>query len=103
MICRHSHASLRNDGTLNGPTRRLRMVLDAAKPQAILDGVANDVPHEVAQLLQAAIDADGNYLSASTHGVRGRQLDSLAPPLRELLERKTPASCRIPREKLWLS
>jgi hypothetical protein len=82
---------------------QLRIVLDAAKPQVILDGVSYNISYPVAEFLQACIDADGTPVSMTKYGVRTRDVKALAEPLRNLIVKKSGSGSCIPRENLRFS
>ena len=84
------------------PVCRLR-IEKSAKPRAIFDGVSYAVPHEVAELLQSAIEANGTSVSMTAHGVRTRQIEDLPSVLMNLLERAGGKGSWIPPDRLWLS
>ena len=84
------------------PLCRLR-IENSADPHIFLDGRGHPVSGNVAELFQAAVDANGSPVSMSKFGVRSRDIDSLHPSLREVIKRETGKGCWVPREKLWLS
>jgi hypothetical protein len=85
-------------------TQPVRLRIDnGPQPTAVLDNVSHPIPANVAELLHALIEADGQPASMKKHGVRSRDIDGLPLELRGLIERDTGKGTWIAREKLWLN
>ena len=91
------------EGTGSAKVCRLGVVTKGPKPTATLDHHVYSISGDVADFLQALIDADGKPVSMTAYNVRTRDIDALHQPLRDLIERDPGKGTWIPRERLWLN
>src|SRR5262249_35797394 len=79
------------------------VVKQGPSPRIIFDGIEHAVPGNMADFLQALIDANGRPVSMTEHKVRSRDRKKLPKELVKIIHRKPGGGTSIRPEDLWLS
>lgn len=98
----HTAAELERNNPNDESTARLTVSTDPKAPSAILDGKPFSLRPDGAELLAALVNASGEWVSASkTVATPSRVLASFPKDIRDLVETKSGAGYRIPRDRLF--